>query len=133
VATRTWLDTHGYGANRASLVQAMLAQFPGRTLVAKDAATGALVGYAIAQTRSFGPCVAVTSDVTQPLLRQAMTLDYAGPVTWLVAGQSPEAVQLAESVCGAPTRTWRHMRRGESAARACAWSTLFAKASLAVG
>jgi hypothetical protein len=62
-----------------------------------------------------------------------MTLPFEGPVTWLVPSQNAAAMKLAEEIGGAPARTWRHMRRGPDALLASDWSSVFAKASLAVG
>ncbi len=103
-----------------------------RVLVARDAA-GEPVGYAVAQSRSFGPCVAPSAAVAGALLRQAMALPFEARVSWFVPGQNAAARELAAVVGGAPTRTWRHMRRGQGAALGSDWSSLFAKFSLAVG
>jgi hypothetical protein len=62
-----------------------------------------------------------------------MALPFEGRVSWLVPGQNAAATKLAEAVGGAPTRTWRHMRRGSGALLESDWSSLYAKASLAVG
>ncbi len=128
----TRLDARAFGADRAPLVRHLLGQFPERAFLARDGA-GELVGYAVAQARSFGPCAASSSSVARALLRRAMTLPFEGRVTWLVADQNAAATKLAEEVGGPPTRTWRHMRRGDGAQLGSDWSTVFAKASLAVG
>jgi GNAT superfamily N-acetyltransferase len=126
------LDARCYGADRGALVRALLRELPGRAFVARDRATGEMVGYSVGQSRSFGPCMATSTDAARALLRRTLTLPYEGEVTWLVAGQSSAARALAERVGGSPTRTLRHMRRG-AALLESDWSSLFAKASLAVG
>jgi GNAT superfamily N-acetyltransferase len=126
------LDARGYGADRTALIRRVLEQFSGRAFLARDGA-GDPVGYAVAQSRSFGPCVAASPAVARALLRRAMALPFEGRVSWLVPGQNAAATKLAEAVGGAPTRTWRHMRRGSGALLESDWSSLYAKASLAVG
>jgi GNAT superfamily N-acetyltransferase len=125
-------DARCYGADRSLLVLRCLRDLPGRAFVAR-AASGELVGYAIGQARSFGPCMARSRDVAHALARRTLRLPYNDPVTWLVAGQNPDALALVRALGGTLGRTWRHMRRGNDAELTSDWSSLFAKVSLAVG
>ena len=132
VAEVTELDARAYGADRARLLRYCLRESPDRAFLVRDA-SGALAGYAIVQGRSFGPCVARSSDVARALLRHGLTLPYESRLTWFMAGQNREAASLARELAGEPLRRWRHMRRGDETALASDWSTVFAKLSLATG
>lgn len=126
------LDERAYGAERSRFLRHCFAEFAGRAFVARDE-TGSLVGYALAQARSFGPCAARSSGVARALLQSALVLPYESRVSWFVAGQSEEAGRLARELAGSPIRRWRHMRRGAEASLPSDWSSIFAKASLATG
>jgi GNAT superfamily N-acetyltransferase len=125
-------DARGFGAGRAPLVRRAIRELAGRVFAARDR-EGRLVGYAVGQARSFGPCMALSPEIARALARRTLTLPYEGRVTWLVAAQNRDAVATAEALGGVAGRTWRHMRRGDGALLASDWSSLFAKMSLAVG
>jgi GNAT superfamily N-acetyltransferase len=126
------LDAHGYGADRSSLVRACLHGARARAFGARDP-SGELVGYAIGQRRSLGPCVARSTEVARALAGRTLGLSYDGSVTWLVPSQNPSAIDIVRSLGGVPARRLRHMRRGDASVLASDWETLFAKQSFAVG
>jgi GNAT superfamily N-acetyltransferase len=125
-------DARVFGADRSPLVHYYLRAFRGRAFAARDP-SGELVGYSVGQSLSFGPCMARSTDVARALARRTLALPYEGAVTWLVAGQNRDAAALALAMGGVPVGTRRHMRRGDAAQLASEWSSLFAKASHAVG
>jgi hypothetical protein len=125
-------DAACYGADRTSLVRYLLGAYAGRGFVARDR-SGAVIGYAIGQAHSLGPCMARSSAVARALVCRTLTLPFEGHVGWFVGANNREAIDLAGALHAVPGRTWRHMRRGRADALASNWSQLFAKASLAVG
>ena len=125
-------DARCYGADRSRLLRRMMRELEGQAFAARDLA-GEIAGYAVAQARSFGPCMARSAEVARALAGRALALPSEAPVRWLIAGQNREAVALAQALGGVPDRTWRHMRKGDEAELGSDWSTLFAKVSLAVG
>jgi predicted N-acetyltransferase YhbS len=132
VAEVVALDAACFGADRSALVRPVLAAATKRAFVARERA-GSVVGYAVGQARTFGPCLARSPRVADALARRALALPYDGKVMWLVAEQNAGAIALARSLGATRTRAWRHMRRGPNALLTSDWSTLFAKVSLAAG
>ncbi len=126
------LDARSFGAPRGPLLRRYLAAHPGRGLAARDP-TGTLVGYVVAQARSVGPCAARSPEIAGALMRHALALPFEGAASCFVPGQNAAAVALVESLGGKRGRRWRHMRQGPAGTLESDWSTLFAKASLAVG
>jgi ribosomal protein S18 acetylase RimI-like enzyme len=126
------LDAEGFGAERAALVRELVTGAPARAFVAKDSG-GAVVGYAVGQPRSIGPCIALSAEVARALVRKVLALPFEGPVTWLVADQNPDAMDLARAEAGESIKSWRHMRRGKATALGADWSRVWAKGTLAVG
>ncbi len=126
------IDAAAYGADRTALLGTLLREYAGRAFVARGL-SGALVGYAIGQSLSFGPCVAPSAGVACALARTIVALPYPAKVTWLVADQNAAAIGAALSLGGVVGKTWRHLRRGSGYALASDWSNVFAKATLAVG
>ena len=125
-------DARCYGADRSLLVRRYLRDHSGRAFVVRDS-SGAVAGYSIGQTRSFGPCMARSPTIARALACRTLSLPYEGRATWLVAGQNRNAIALVQALGGVQGRTWRHMRRGDDSQLASDWSQLFAKFSLAVG
>jgi GNAT superfamily N-acetyltransferase len=128
----TRFDAECFGADRSRLVRHCLHERAERSFAARDS-EGTLVGYAMGQARSFGPCMARSPAIAASLARKVFALPSADSLLWLIAGQNENALALAESLGGVRARSWRHMRRGNGALLTSDWSSLFAKVSLAVG
>ena len=104
-------DTPIFGAVRARVFSALLAEFPGRTFGIYDE-TGRLSGYLVAQARRLGPWVAAQPQDAESLLRAALTLPYAAPPMVLVPEANTAAADLMARSGFGVTRFTRHMRRG---------------------
>ena len=104
-------DTPLFGADRARVFRALLAELPGRALGIYDA-TGRLSSYLFAQARRLGPWVAVQQEGAEGLLRAALSLPYATPPMVLVPESNTAAAELLKRNGFQTTRFTRHMRRG---------------------
>ena len=104
-------DTPIFGANRARLLRALLAEFPGRAFLIEDE-TGQVGGYLFAQTRRLGPWVAERPQEAELLLQVALSLPYEGAPSVVVPGMNMAAIEQVERLGFQLVGPHRHMRRG---------------------
>jgi ribosomal protein S18 acetylase RimI-like enzyme len=124
-------DTPIFGADRAAVFAAQLAEEPERAFVAHDA-TGQIAGYLFAQTQTLGPWVARTRADAEALLGAALRLEYDGAPGAIVPASNADASRLLMRYGFSPLRSLRHMRRGGNAAPGQR-VLLYGQASLAIG
>lgn len=106
-------DTPIFGADRASLFQALLADFPNRGFAVYDE-SGGMTGYLFAQTRRIGPWAARSAGDAEALLQAALTLTYKGVPLAIAPKTNAAASTLLERYGFRHELTNRHMQRGRS-------------------
>jgi GNAT superfamily N-acetyltransferase len=79
-------DTPRFGADRFALLEYLLSEEPGRSVVARR--DGRVVGYAMAQSDSIGPVVADDPDVVRALLGSLLATRWAAPPRLVVPPES---------------------------------------------
>ncbi|MFL5802756.1 MAG: GNAT family N-acetyltransferase [Roseiflexaceae bacterium] len=123
-------DAPIFGANRAAVLAAYLADYPDRAFVARDAG-GQISGYLFAQAHAIGPWVAHDPDVAEMLLAAALPLQFAEAPRVIIPGANSSAAALLLRYGFSPQRALRHMRRGGDLPRQRA--LLYGQASFAIG
>jgi GNAT superfamily N-acetyltransferase len=108
-------DAPIFGASRAAVFAALLAEYPDRAFVARDE-DSAVAGYLFAQPQTIGPWAARGPAEAEALLAAALTLDFEGAPRALVPGANAHAAGLLLRYGFSPQRTLRHMRRGSPVA-----------------
>ena len=106
-------DSPIFGADRASLFQALLADFPNRGFAVYDEAQS-MTGYLFAQTRRLGPWAARSAGDAEALLQAALTLTYQGVPLAIAPKTNAAASDLLERYGFRHVATNRHMQRGLS-------------------
>jgi GNAT superfamily N-acetyltransferase len=124
-------DAPIFGANRADVLTAYLADYPGRAFVAREAG-GQISGYLFAQAHAIGPWVAHGGDVAEALLAAALPLEFAEAPRVICPGANSSASALLLRYGFSPQRSLRHMRRGTVGAPRQR-AMLYAQASFAIG
>ena len=124
-------DTPIFGANRARVLRALLAEFPGRAFWVEDEG-GQIAGYLFAQTQRLGPWVAKRPQAAEVLLQAALSLPYDGAPLVVVPAMNTAAVEQVERFGFQLAGPHRHMRRGgaNSPSRRVA---IYGQASFALG
>ena len=124
-------DTPIFGANRARVLRALLAEFPGRAFLVENEA-GQIAGYLCAQTRRLGPWVAEHPEVAGALLQAALALPYEGAPLVVVPGMNTAAIEQVERSGFQLISPHRHMRRGRAGSPSRR-AAIFGQASFALG
>ncbi len=105
-----------FGGDRTRLFEALLAQFPGRALMAVGR-DGACLGFAFAQSSVIGPIAATSTEVASALISAALDLDFDSMPRVIL----PDAHALGECALielgFAPVRTSRYFIRGQAPAQ----------------
>jgi GNAT superfamily N-acetyltransferase len=109
-------DTPIFGAGRAGLFAALLAQAPGRALVSRDEA-GQIDGYLFAQASVIGPWAARGEAAAEGLLAPALAFAFEEPPRVMAPSANHSAGGLLLRYGFSPQRSLRHMRRGAAAPR----------------
>lgn len=122
-------DAPHFGADRAAVLAAFLAEFPGRVLGARDP-DGQLTGFCVANPRTLGPWVAATPAAARALLASALAL-YAEPPQVLVPTANPHAAELLTAAGFTRQGVLQHMRLGDPKSRSR--QTTYGLASFAIG
>jgi ribosomal protein S18 acetylase RimI-like enzyme len=105
-------DTPIFGAARANVFKAYLADFPDRAFVARDD-SGRITGFAFAQSHRIGPWVARDIETAEKLLRAALTVTFGTNVAVIVPLLNTNASGLLERNGFRFLRAQTHMRRGK--------------------
>jgi GNAT superfamily N-acetyltransferase len=124
-------DAPIFGAERAAVFAAALAEAPDRAFLARDR-HGQISGYLFAQPQLLGPWAAQTPADAEALLAAALALPFAGAIRTLTPGSNADAAKLLMRYGFSPQRSLRRMRRGGAAA-AGRRSLLYGQTSLAIG
>jgi hypothetical protein len=127
----TAFDTPIFGANRASVFAAALAEAPERAWLARDAG-GQISGYLFAQPQVLGPWAAHTPADAEALLAAALALPFDGAIRTLTPSSNADAAKLLMRFGFSPRRLLHRMRRGGDAP-AGQRALLYGQASLAIG
>ncbi len=106
-------DSPIFGADRTTLFQALLADFPDRGFAVYDESLR-MAGYLFAQTRRLGPWAARSPQDAEALLQAALTLTYKGPPLAIAPQQNAVAADLLDHYDFRHVLTNRHMQRGQS-------------------
>jgi ribosomal protein S18 acetylase RimI-like enzyme len=106
-------DTRRFGASRRAVFSAYFATYPDRFLVTRGK-QGQITGYLLAQSQSIGPWLAETPGEALDLLHAALCLPFNGPPLILVPEENKAALAIVQGVGFQQTRSFRHMRRGET-------------------
>jgi GNAT superfamily N-acetyltransferase len=109
-------DTPIFGANRAALFAALLADLPERALLSRDAA-GTIDGYLFAQPSVLGPWAAGDAATAEALLAAALALPFEERPRTLAPSANTQAAGLLMRYGFSPQRSLRHMRLGEGVPR----------------
>ena len=124
-------DTPIFGAARANVLRASLANLPDRAFISHDA-SGRITGFAFARPNRIGPWVAENIDAAEGLLRAALSVGYDPVVRVLVPSPNAMAVDLLTRYGFQFSRAQTHMRRGKIyPARQREW--IFGQSSFAIG
>ncbi len=107
-------DAPIFGASRAAVLAAYLAEHPGRAFVARDAG-GQISGYLFAQADTIGPWVARDPDSAEALLAAALPLDFEASPRVLTPAANSQGSALLMRYGFSPQRMLRHMRLGGDA------------------
>jgi predicted N-acetyltransferase YhbS len=86
-------DCAVFGADRSRALRALLAAFPGRACLLRDA-EGQIAGYVFAQGKRIGPWVARRALEAEVLLRAALSRPFAGAVSVVAPGLNPDVGPL---------------------------------------
>jgi predicted N-acetyltransferase YhbS len=113
VPALTEFDAPIFGADRAAVFGALLAEGPGRAFAVRSDA-GELSGYVFAQARRLGPWVARHPRDAEMLLRAALSVSYTAAPTVLAPKVNSAATALLERSGFQTARFTRHMRLGGS-------------------
>ncbi len=124
-------DTPIFGANRARVLRALLAEFPGRAVLVEDEARR-VDGYLFAQTQRLGPWVAKRPQDAEVLLQAALSWPYTGAPLIVVPGMNRAAVEQVERFGFQLVGPHRHMRRG-GAGSPSQRVAIYGQASFALG
>lgn len=124
-------DALSFGSERAEVLASYWADAPERVLVAHSQ-TGQIGGYLIAQSGVLGPWVALTADIAEQLLQQALALPFKSRPSIFVSARNEDALRLCERYGFKQQRTLSHMRKGEKVQRG-RHTTLYGQASLGLG
>ena len=116
-ALAAW-DSEVFGADRGRVLRALLNAFPARAFVLRDEA-GRILGHVCAQASRIGPWVAGNPADAETLLRAALSVAYAGPVSLTVPGLNPAAAELLLRYGFDMVRANRHMGKGASEPPSC--------------
>ena len=100
-----------FGADRGTLLRALVADLPGRCFVAHDEA-GEVTGYCCAQKRRIGPWVACGPAEAEALLQPVLGLPFDAAPQVIVPGLNCAAAPLLERYGFQRAHAIRHMRRG---------------------
>jgi predicted N-acetyltransferase YhbS len=106
-------DTPMFGASRANVFKAYLADFPERAFVARDD-HGDITGFIFAQSHRIGPWVARDIETADKLLRAARTVTYGSNVSIIVPPLNMNANHLLVRYGFRFLRAQTHMRRGKT-------------------
>jgi len=124
-------DAAAFGADRGGVLRALLDAYPGRALLAQDG-NGEVAGYIFAQKNRIGPWVMQDPACAEALLRSALSLPFAGPISAAVPGTNARAIELLQRHGFEKVRINLHMARG-SGAFPGQREKVFAQASLSLG
>jgi GNAT superfamily N-acetyltransferase len=106
-------DAPIFGADRTSLFQALLADFPNRGF-AVYGESRSMKGYLFSQTRRLGPWTARSPQDAEALLQAALTLTYQGAPLAIAPETNTAASDLLGRYGFRHVLTNRHMQRGSS-------------------
>jgi len=123
-------DAPIFGANRAAVLAAFLADYPDRAFVARDD-SGAIGGFLFAQPQMLGPWVARNPGDAEALLAAALALDFEEPPRVIAPGANGHATNLLMRYGFSPQRALRHMRRGSPVA--ARRDLVYGQSSFAIG
>ena len=104
-------DKQAFGADRSSLLGALLDIYPERGFLLRNG-NGEINGYLIAQEKTIGPWVSQTRFDARLLLQAALSLSFPGPVSVVVPGENSDATEILYEFGFEITRVLRHMTRG---------------------
>lgn len=124
-------DTPIFGADRGKALSAYLADFPTRSLLARDE-IGRIGGFLVAQMWRIGPWAAADPVTAEELLKAALSLPYECFPRVNVPSPDEAAVELLKRYGFQGQRSLRHMRRGGPDSPGN-WSRIYAQASFAIG
>lgn len=122
-------DSPHFGAERATVLAAFLAEFPGRVLGTYET-TGQLTGFCVAQPRTLGPWIATSPTCARALLASALPF-YAEPPQMFVPVSNTHAADLLTAAGFTCQRVLQHMSLGTLASRSR--QTTYGLASFALG
>jgi GNAT superfamily N-acetyltransferase len=105
------LDAPIFGAPRATVFEALLAETPGRALLACDA-EGHPTGYLFIQNATLGPWIASARADAEELLAAGLRLLRQSELSVIVPAANQDARALLEQSGFRAVRALRHMRRG---------------------
>jgi predicted N-acetyltransferase YhbS len=131
VPTLVEFDTLIFGAERADVFKAYLADLTDRAFVARDA-RGNITGFVFAQSNRIGPWVAKDQDTADKLIRAALSVGYKPLVRILVPSPNVSAGDLLTRYGFQFFRAQTHMRRGK-AYPARQRELIYGQASFAIG
>ncbi len=124
-------DADVFGADRASVLHALLTTFPGRAFMLRDE-QNQVAGYLFAQRNRIGPWVVRRSQDAEVLLQTALSLPYEGAVSVVVPEVNPGAIELLKRYGFEGVRSTCHMGRGPSAPPTQR-TKIYGQTSLAIG
>ena len=124
-------DTPIFGANRESLFQALLKDFPDRAF-AVFKSSGDMAGYLFAQFQRLGPWAADSPAGAEALLQAALTLSYHDVPLVITPAKNMAASDLLGRYGFRHAITNRHMQRGFSASPGRR-TAIYGQTSFAIG
>jgi predicted N-acetyltransferase YhbS len=124
-------DTPIFGADRGKALSAYLADFPTRSLIARDE-IGRIGGFLFAQMGRIGPWAAVDPATAEDLIKAALSLPYEWFPRVNIPSPNQAAVELLKRYGFQGQYSLRLMRRGGSQSPGD-WSRIYAQASSAIG
>lgn len=104
-------DTPIFGANRKTVLEAYLQEFPTRSFALLGNSND-ICGFAIAQGRRIGPWVASSPQDAKLLLQRLLGLEFPELPQVIVAGKCRESSDMLRGYGFQPRNANRHMRRG---------------------
>jgi GNAT superfamily N-acetyltransferase len=124
-------DAPIFGASRAAVLAAYLADLPDRAFVARDA-SGQISGYLFAQADTIGPWTACDPDSAEALLAAALLLEFETSPRVLIPAANSHGSALLMRYGFSPQRMLRHMRLGGDASP-IQRASIYGQASFAIG
>jgi GNAT superfamily N-acetyltransferase len=109
-------DTPLFGADRSNILRALLRDYPGGALAARDE-TGKISGFCIIRERRLSPWMALDPSSAERLLQAALASAGPGKPAAIIPRQNRAGMQLLERYGFTFKRSCRHMQRGSAPVR----------------